>query len=273
MKIVVLIKQVPETENLAIDEKTGTVIRSGVESIVNPMDLYALEAAFQLKSNSINTTITVITMGPKSAEKSLREALSMGADKAILLSDRQFAGSDTYATSIILSKAVKTLDNFDLILCGEKATDGDTGQVGPEIAIQLGIPIVSFVSHIKTSNSSLIFERITESSFETMQAGFPVAATITKAVGEPRLPTLSGKKTAKLAIIQKLDFNDLNPDSDSIGIKGSPTRVVTITKPSIQRKSQILTPKTEEEIEAAADKLIDFLAEKGLLQRNKKNAQ
>ena len=270
MKIVVLIKQVPETENLTIDEETGTVIRSGVESIVNPMDLYALEAAFQLKSNNLNTTITVITMGPESAEKSLREALSMGADKAILLSDKQFAGSDTHATSIILSKAVKNLDHFDLILCGEKATDGDTGQVGPELAVQLGLPIVSFVSHIETNNSSLIIERITESCFETIKAEFPITATITKAVGEPRLPTLSGKKTAKSAIIQKLGFNDLNPDPDSIGIKGSPTRVVTITKPSIQRKSQIYTPKTEEEIEEAADKLINFLVEKELLKRSEK---
>ena len=273
MEIVVLIKQVPETDNLAIDEETGTVIRSGVESIVNPIDLYALEAAFQLKEKNKNTGITVITMGPESAERSLREAISMGADKAIILSDKHFAGSDTYATSIILSKAIQKLDSFDLILCGEKATDGDTGQVGPEVAAQLELPVVSFVSHIEIHDSSLLFERITESSFETIQAKFPVTATITKAVGEPRLPTLSGKKTAKTAIIQKLVFNDLKPDPDSIGIKGSPTRVVKISKPSIQRKSQILTPKTEKEIEDAAEQLINFLVEKELLQKGKKYAK
>jgi electron transfer flavoprotein beta subunit len=265
MNIVVLIKQVPETENLTIDEETGTVIRSGIETIVNPMDLYALESSFRLKEEIPDSIITVISMGPESAVQSLKEALSMGADRAILVSDKQFAGSDTYATSYILSEAVRSLDHFDLILCGEKATDGDTGQVGPEIAAQLALPIVSFVSKIEVNEKELVFERITESSFETIQAKLPVVATITKAVGAPRLPTLSGKKAAKKSTIQHLKFADLNLDPDSIGLKGSPTRVVTITKPSIQRKSEILVPKTEIEIEDAVEKLINFLIDKELL--------
>ena len=265
MNIVVFIKQVPETENLTIDEETGTVIRSGVESIVNPMDLYALETSFRLKEEIPETEITVISMGPESAVKSLKEALSMGADKAILLSDRQFAGSDTYSTSYILSTAVRSMDGFDLLLCGEKATDGDTGQVGPELAAHLMLPIVSFVSSIKISEADLIFERITESSFETIHAKLPVVATITKAIGEPRLPTLSGKKKANKSPIYHLSFDDLNLDPSLIGLNGSPTRVVTIKKPSIKRISQTLTPKTEKEIEEAAIKLVDFLKSKELL--------
>jgi electron transfer flavoprotein beta subunit len=272
MKIVVLIKQVPETENLKIDEETGTVIRSGIESIVNPMDLYALETSFRLKEEIPDSIITVISMGPESAVKSLKEALSMGADNAILLSDRQFAGSDTYATSYILSRAVKSLDQVDLILCGEKATDGDTGQVGPEIAAQLGLAIVSFVSKIEVSENDLIFERITESSYETIHAKLPVVATITKAVGEPRLPTLSGKKRANKSTIQHLGIDNLNIDPGLIGIKGSPTRVVTIMKPSIQRKSLMISPKTDSEIEDAAEKLIKFLMDKEVLKGGNANA-
>lgn len=271
MNIIVLIKQVPETDNLAIDEETGTVIRDGVESIINPIDLYALEASFRLKEEIPDSSITVISMGPESAKKSLKEALSMGADRAVLLSDRQFAGSDTFATSYILGKAIASLDKFDLILCGEKATDGDTGQVGPEIAAQLILPIVSFVSDIEVRGKNLIFERITENSFESILANLPVVATITKAVGAPRLPTLTGKKRANMATIKCLGFANLDLDPLLIGLKGSPTRVVTIKKPSIKRISQTFTPKTEQEIEDAAEKLIEFLKEKEVLQGRSTN--
>ena len=268
MNMVVCIKQVPETENLAIDEETGTVIRSGIESIVNPMDLYALEASFCLKEKIPSSTITVLSMGPDSAIKSLQEALSMGADQAVLLSDRRFAGSDTYATSHILSKSIEALGQVDLILCGEKATDGDTGQVGPEIAAHLSLPVVSFVSKIDVLEDGLLFERITESSFETIRAQLPVVATITKAVGVPRLPTLSGKKAAKRMSVRHVGFSDLDFDSASTGATGSPTRVVHIDKPSIQRKAEMYIPKTEAEIERAADSLINFLAERDLLKGN-----
>ncbi len=270
MDIAVLIKQVPETDNLTIDEETGTVKRTGISSIVNPLDLYALEASFRIKEQIPDSTVTVISMGPESAEKSLQEALSMGADNAVLLSDRAFAGSDTFATSYILSEALKSLFSFDLILCGEKATDGDTGQVGPELAALLDLDVVSFVSKIRIENNCLIFERITESGYELIQSGLPVVAAITKASGEPRLPTLEGKKRARRIKIRRIDLKDLSIDPDSIGLGGSPTRVVKIHKPSLKRDPYILMPKTDEELHQAAEQLIFFLENRGLIKRGNK---
>ena len=270
MNIAVLIKQVPETDNLIIDEKTGTVKRAGVDSIVNPLDLYALEASLRIKEKIQGSTVTVISMGPESAEKSLKEALSMGADKAVLLSDKAFAGSDTFATSYIISRSLKKLDNFDLILCGEKAVDGDTGQVGPEVAALLDMDIVSFVSGIKLENNYIIFERITESGFELIKAKKPVVAAITKAIGEPRLPTLAGKKRARITAVKRVNIEDLSLDSSYIGLNGSPTRVVKIHRPSLKRDPHIIFPKTENELHKAAQELIDFLEERGIIQQREK---
>lgn len=267
MNIAVLIKQVPETDNLIIDEETGTVKRTGVETIVNPLDLYALEAALRIKEENGNSTVHVVSMGPPSAEKALREALSMGADTAALVSDKTFAGSDTFATSYILSEALKTSGHFDLILCGEKAVDGDTGQVGPELAAFLDIDVVSFVSDIEFKDGFYIFKRMTEYGIDVIKVSPPVSATVTKAIGEPRLPTLSGKKRARIERIQKLDAGQMHINPDDVGLNGSPTRVVKIKKPSLKRNPVIFSPSTEDEMHSTAEKLIDYLAERNLLQQ------
>ncbi len=265
MNIAVLIKQVPETDNLVIDEETGTVKREGVESIVNPLDLYALESSLKVKETMPDTTITVLSMGPESAGRALREAIAMGADEAVLLTDRSFAGSDTYATSLILSTALKKIKKFDLVLCGEKAVDGDTGQVGSEIAAFMDMDIVSFVSRIWFADGDLYLERITENGTEVVRAELPVAAAVTKAVGEPRLPTLQGKKKARKADVVKYNLKSLGLDASRTGLKGSPTKVVKIMRPSIRRDPVILTPKTEYEIIDTAERLAEFLNEKRLI--------
>ncbi len=291
MKIAVLIKQVPETDNLKLDEKTGTVIRKGVESIVNPLDLYAIETALRIKDalhtqtellqrdftlsqiNSVpfpkspeesqqKTTVTVITMGPPDAERSLKEAISMGCDDGILITGREFAGSDTFATSLVISRVLAGKRNnlpFDLILCGERATDGDTGQVGPAVASFLELPIVTYVSRVKIDDNTAEVDRIVEDGIETYGVKLPAVISVSKAVGTPRLPTLSGKKRAKKAEIKIVNFTEELFKKEEVGLKGSPTRVVKIFRPQIKRKPTIITVKKEADIERAADRLIDFI--------------
>ncbi len=291
MKIAVLIKQVPETDNLKLDEKTGTVIRKGVESIVNPLDLYAIETALRIKDalhtqtellqrdftlsqiNSVpfpksleesqqKATVTVITMGPPDAERSLKEAISMGCDDGILITGREFAGSDTFATSLVISRVLAGKRNnltFDLILCGERATDGDTGQVGPAVASFLELPIVTYVSRVKIDDNTAEVDRIIEDGIETYGVKLPAVISVSKAVGTPRLPTLSGKKRAKKAEIKIVNFTEELFKKEEVGLKGSPTRVVKIFRPQIKRKPTIITVKKEADIERAADRLIDFI--------------
>jgi electron transfer flavoprotein beta subunit len=173
MNLIVPIKQVPETGNVKMDEATGTMIRDGVESIVNPLDLYAIECALQLKERH-GGSITVISMGPPKAEKAIREALSMGCDEGILLSDKAFAGADTWATSYVLAGAVKKIGAFDMIVTGIRATDGDTGQVGPEMASMLDLPVATFVSKIvSVDKGSITVERLIEGGYETVRLPLP----------------------------------------------------------------------------------------------------
>lgn len=264
LNIAVLIKHVPETENLKIDEKAGTVVRKGQDAIVNPLDLYAIEAALTVKDKTPKTAITVITMGPPDAERSLREALSMGCDNAVLISGREFAGSDTFATSLVLSRVIKSFKDYDLILCGERATDGDTGQVGPAVASFLDFPVITYVSGFRVESQAkdeIIAEvdRITEEGIEHYDVSLPAVLTISKAIGVPRLPTLSGKKRAKRAGIKRIGFNpDMFGESET-GLEGSPTRVIKLYRPKVKRDAVIIKPKNEKEIEEAAEKLIDFL--------------
>ena len=264
LNIAVLIKHVPETENLKIDEKTGTVVRKGQTAIVNPLDLYAIEAALTLKDKNFGTDVTVITMGPPDAERSLREALAMGCDNAVLISGREFAGSDTFATSLVLSRVIKSLKSFNLILCGERATDGDTGQVGPAVASFLDYPVITYVSHfsldtLNKNRAAVAVDRIVEEGIEHYEVSLPAVLTISKAIGVPRLPTLSGKKRAKRANLKSIGFNPDLFGEDEVGLDGSPTRVIKLYRPKVRREAVIMSPKNENEIEEAADKLIDFI--------------
>ncbi|MDR1030070.1 MAG: electron transfer flavoprotein subunit beta/FixA family protein, partial [Treponema sp.] len=192
MKIIVPIKQVPESSNVKMDPETGTVIRAGVETVVNPLDLYALEAALRLKEQ-YGGTVTALSMGPAQAMKALKEAVAMGCDDAALVSDRKFGGSDTHATSYTLAQAIRSIGAFDIIVAGERATDGDTAQVGPGIAAWLDIPLATYVSSIgPVENGRIQVERLVEEGYQLLSVSFPCLLTVVKAVATPRLPTLKG---------------------------------------------------------------------------------
>ena len=255
MKIIVPIKQVPETGNVKMDEKTGTMIREGVESIVNPLDLYAIECALQLKEQ-FGGNISVLSMGPPKAEKAIREALSMGCDDGVLLTDKAFAGSDTWATSYVLSKAIAKIANYDIIICGRQTLDGDTGQVGPELSEMLKIPFVSYVSKIEEIKDKHIrVQRMIEEGHEVIETTLPAVITVVKEINVPRLPSLRGSMKAKTAKIPVWNAAEIGAEPDKAGIPGSPTRVVKIFYPKRTHKSEIFQGTVEEQISQLAERL------------------
>jgi electron transfer flavoprotein beta subunit len=265
MNIVIPIKQVPETAKVKMDPQTGTMVREGVESIINPLDLYAIECGIQLAEQTGGKT-TVISMGPAKAEEALREAVAMGCDAAALLSSRSFAGSDTWATSYALSKAIQRLGAFDLILCGERATDGDTGQVGPGIAAWLDLPVITYVSRIEQCRAgAVVVRRLVEDGYETLEAGLPCLLTVVKEAAYPRLPTLRGKQRAKKTEIPVWGPEEIGADLAAVGLKGSPTRVVKIESPRIARNGDIRAPKDAAEMEKAVDGIVAYLEKLDLI--------
>ena len=238
MKIIVCIKQTPDTSQMKFDAESKTIIRDGVENIVNPFDLYAVEEALRIKENNPDTHITAITMGPPSAENALREIISMGIDDAYLISDKAFAAADTLATSYTLSQAIKKLGAFDLIMFGKQAIDGDTAQVGPGVAEFLSIPQITFIRKIEElSEKEITAERLIEDGYEVITTSLPCALTCIKELNEPRLPSLRGKMKAKKAEIIKWNAEDIEADSDMIGFKGSPTWVIKAFTPTFELKS------------------------------------
>jgi len=267
MHIIVPIKQVPETSNVKMDAVTGTMVREGVQSIINPLDLYAIEAAIQLREKH-GGEVTVISMGPPNAEKALREAIAMGCDDAMLITDRAFAGSDTWSTSYVLAKAIEKLGGFDLIICGERATDGDTGQVGPNIASSLDVPLATYVSGIDSldpDRGEMTVWRMTEYGYEMLLLPLPALLTVVKEISFPRLPTLSGKQRARQAQIPVFNTANLNVEADKIGLRGSPTRVIRIETPKVTRGGTIVKPVDEQSLDAAIDQLVDFLKAKEMI--------
>lgn len=266
MNIVVLVKQVPETDALALDPETGTVKRSPAASIVNPLDLYALEAALRLKDADPSVRISVLSMGPPAAELACREALAMGCDEACLLTGAGFAGADTWATAHSLATAIKKLGPFDLILAGEKATDGDTGQVGPEVAAFLGLPVVSYASSLALLDGDragwIRAGRVTEESNQVVDCPIPAVLTFCKALGEARLPLLSGKRKAHGALVRKLGPADLGLPPEEMGSRGSPTKVSKIASPEIAREARRIDAREEAGLEAAVEAVMDLLGRK-----------
>ncbi|MDD4899855.1 MAG: electron transfer flavoprotein subunit beta/FixA family protein [Candidatus Omnitrophica bacterium] len=255
MNIIVCIKQVPETTEVRINPETNTLIREGVKSIINPFDMYAIEEAIRLKEK-FGGKITVISMGPPQADAALREAISLGADEGVLVCDRAFAGSDTWATSFTLSQAIKHLGQFDLIICGKQASDGDTAQVGPGISTHLDIPQVTYVKKIEEVKDNLMrVERMLEEGFEIIETPLPALLTVVKEINEPRLPSLKGLMRAKSATIKMLTQKELNLDSQSIGLCGSPTQVVKIFTPPQRTGGQILSGEAPE----IAEQLVKLL--------------
>ncbi|MDP3732894.1 MAG: electron transfer flavoprotein subunit beta/FixA family protein [Candidatus Omnitrophota bacterium] len=255
MNIIVCIKQVPETTEVRINPETNTLIREGVKSIVNPFDAYAIEEGVRLKEK-FGGKATVITMGPPQAEAVLREAISMGIDEGILLSDRAFAGSDTWATSYALSAAIKKIGAFDLIVCGKQASDGDTAQVGPGISAHLDVPQVTYVKKIEEVKDNLArVERMTEEGFEIIEVSLPALITVVKEINTPRLPSLKGMMRAKQAKIIHWKASDIEAESNSVGLAGSPTQVVKIFTPPPRVGGQIFQGETQDIVE----KLIEVL--------------
>lgn len=254
MNIVVCIKQVPDSAEVRINPETGTLIRDGVPSIINPYDLHAIEGGLQIKEK-ISGKVTVITMGPPQAESALRDAIAMGADEAILLTDRAFAGADTWATAYALSKAIKKI-GADIIICGKQAIDGDTAQVGPEMAEFLDIPHIAYVRKINSvKDDSIIVERLMEDGYDIVESSIPVLITVVKELNEPRLPSLRGKLAAKKAEIKKLGIKDIDADENLVGLKGSPTQVKKIFAPPVKKDRRLLDGTPEEQVQKLIDEL------------------
>ena len=265
MRIVVPIKQVPETNAVKMNEHSGTMIREGVEAIINPLDLYAIELAIQLREQ-YEGDVVAISMGPPKAETALREAVAMGCDSAVLISDRAFAGSDTWATACVLAAAIRKLDGYDLIICGERATDGDTGQVGPGIASFLDLPVASYVGKIESmNNQSCRLHRLVEDGHEILDVELPAVLTVVKEVADPRLPTLRGKQKARKMELDVWTAADLRVEQDKIGLTGSPTRVVKIFRPTVARRCEKYVAGDEQAVNQAVDKLVTFLRQKDLI--------
>ena len=225
MKIIVCIKQVPDTNEVKLDPKTGRLIRDGVPSIINHDDKNALEEAIALKDGRDDVTITVVSMGPPQADVALREALAMGADEAILLSDRAFGGSDTWATSYIIAEAIKIVGDYDIIFCGRQAIDGDTAQVGPQIAEKLGIPQITYVQNFKIEGNKVVCERALEDGYQVIETTMPCLLTAIKDLNEPRYPSVGGIFDAYEKEIKVWGLNEVPIDTTKAGLKGSPTNV------------------------------------------------
>lgn len=239
--IVVLVKQVPTTESVRLNEETGTMIRAGSDAAINPPDLHAVEEAVRIKEVATeNITITVLSMGPPQAEFAIREALAMGCDRGVLLCGREFAGADTWATAYALVRGMRTLDPIDLVLCGERATDGETGQVGPMVASLWGAPLLTYVSKLTCEGTRVVAHREIEGGTEHVACSLPLLACVLRDLNDPRLPTLAGKIAAHDSVITILDGHAIDADLSLLGLGGSPTRVVKVVYPSFQRNADLL---------------------------------
>lgn len=255
MHIVVCIKQVPDTKNVRIDPDTHTLVRQGVESIINPFDLFAVEAALKIKDEN-GARVTVITMGPPQATEALRDTMALGVDDAVLLSDRAFAGADTWATSTTLSAAIRKMGDVDMILCGKQAIDGDTAQVGPEMATLLDIPHATFVKKIELlDGGSIKAVRQTDEGMEIWKLPMPALLTVIKEIGEPRVPSLRHKMRAKKAEVPVWGAAELGLEPERVGLCGSFTQVVRVFSPPRRSNRIQLTGTLDEQVE----KLFQYL--------------
>ncbi|MFH1077281.1 MAG: electron transfer flavoprotein subunit beta/FixA family protein [Pseudomonadota bacterium] len=255
MNIVVCIKQVPYATEVRLDPKTHTLVREGVQSIINPYDMYAIEEGIRLKER-YGGKVTVLTMGPPQAESALREAVSYGVDEAVLLSDRAFAGADTLATTYTLALAVKKINKVDLVICGKQAADGDTGQVGPGLAVRLDIPYVTYTRKIREiTNNVMRVERIMDDGYDVLEVLLPALLTVVKEINEPRVPSLKHKMRSQKQSIVVWNASDLGADMGQLGLSGSATQVTRVFKPERNKKLQWLEGSVSEQVDALIDKL------------------
>jgi electron transfer flavoprotein beta subunit len=255
MNIVVCLKQVPDTTDIKIDPQTNTLVRQGIKNIVNPFDTYALEEGVRVKER-YGGRVTAISMGPAQAEEVLREAIATGADDAVLLSDGAFAGADTLATAYTLARAINKLEQYDVIICGRQTIDGDTGQVGPELAEMLKLSFVAYVSKIdEISNGYMRVKRMIEDGYEVMETPLPAVLTVVKEINVPRLPSLRGLTKAKSAVIPIWTAQELGVDNNMVGLSGSATRVIEIFFPQRVRCGEIFQGELESQVSRLVDKL------------------
>ncbi|MGI6093197.1 MAG: electron transfer flavoprotein subunit beta/FixA family protein [Veillonellaceae bacterium] len=257
MDIIVCVKQVPDTAEVKIDPATNSIIRQGVPSILNPFDKHAVEAALRLKEKN-GGKVTVISMGPSQAKDVLKECIALGADEAVLISDRAFGGADTLATSYTLAAAIRKLGSFDVILCGKQSIDGDTAQVGPELAEHLGVVPITYAADIEVNGNAVVVKREQEDCYEVIEAKFPVLITVVKSINEPRHASVKGVMKANRKNIPVLSQQDLEIDGERIGLKGSPTQVRRIFAPSHRVQGEIIESSSAKE---AAHLLIQKLSE------------
>jgi electron transfer flavoprotein beta subunit len=255
MNIVVCLKQVPGTTEVKINPQTNTLIRQGIKNIINPFDTYALEEGVRLKEKH-NGKVTVISMGPPQAVDMLKEAISLGADEAVLLSDGAFAGSDTWATAFTLAAAVKKLGPTDLVICGRQSTDGDTAQVGPEMAEMLKVPFIAYVGQVQEINLGMMrVKRMIDEGNEIIESPLPAVITVTKEINTPRLPSLRGMMKSKSTKIPVWTAADMGLDPATVGLNGSFTSVVKIFTPPHEKKAEMIKGDNEAQVTCLVGKL------------------
>jgi len=257
MNVVVCLKQVPGTTQVKIDPQTNTLIRQGIENIINPFDTYAIEEGVRLRERT-GGKVTAISMGPPQAETALREAISLGADEGILLSDPAFAGADTWTTSYTISAALRKLGQYDLVICGRQTLDGDTGHVGPQLAEMLALPFIAYVSQIEEiADGSLRVQRMVEDGYEVVESPLPAVITVVKEINMPRLPSLRGIARSKSATIPVWGAKELNTDPGRVGLAGSFTRVIRIFSPQRVCQGEIFQGEAEEQVDCLVNRLKD----------------
>lgn len=256
MKIIVLLKQVPDTNKVRIDPKTGTLIRQGVPSIINPDDKYALEGAVRVKEK-MGGTVTILSMGPPWAADAIQEGIAMGADDGILLSDRMFAGADTWATSYSLAQAIKKIGDYDIIFAGRQATDGDTAQIGPQTAEAIDVPQVTYVMDLEIidGGKKARAKRSMEDGYEIIEVPLPALFTCIKDLNEPRYPSISGIQRAVAMDIPVWSAADVGAEPEKIGLKGSPTQVAKTFTPEPACRGDCIQGNAEDMVQQLIDKL------------------
>jgi len=261
MNIIVCIKQVPDSTQVKVDPKTGTLIRAGVPSILNPYDHFALEQALAIKEKT-GAKVTVLSMGPNQATAVIRLALALGADEGVLLSDRAFAGSDTWATSYALATAVKKIGQYDLICCGQMAIDGDTAQTGPGMAFHLGIPQITFCSGVDANGQTVVVKKLIEGGHQILEADMPVLVTMTMPVDYvAKYPSFMAAHKAQDKTIHVWTATDIGADPHKLGLEGSPTRVDRIFPPPARQKGEMFSGSAQE----LAAKFVEILKKESVI--------
>jgi len=261
MKIIVCIKQVPNSQLIKIDPERGTLIREGVPSIINPVDKNALEEALRIRDRFPGSSTTVISMGPPQAASALREAMALGIDEAILLSDPAFAGSDTQATALVLASAIRKIAAYDIVICGLQAIDGDTAQVGPQLAEYLHLPQITYATKIDIVGTEVIVQRRYEDGHFAMRSPMPVLLTVVKELNTVRYPSIPGIRSAFKRGITFWNISDLVIDKNVVGLDGSPTKVLRSFVPQHNKKVEFLNGSSQD----AAGSLIHKLQEKHVI--------